>query len=375
MRVLVIGDFLKASGMTRYIFNVIGHIKAPNLKIDVLSISGSKECQDMVLQHGWGFNVIPPANGDLKRHLKQSRQFFKKNASKYDVIHFNETALWNFLPILFAHHFGAKRIILNSHNTYFASSGNKIVLKCLEILHQLGKKLVDRIVSSRVAVSKEAANWMFTKKSIREHKVKIIPNGIKLEKFVFDLNIRNRVREQLNIPDNWHLYGNVGILNDRKNQVRLLSIFKQLLSIEKDAKLILIGNGPAKNKILQTMEKLDLNDYVILLNATDRISDYYQAMDAIIMPSLNEGLSTVLLEAQTNGLTFFPSATIPLGNELKNLVHPIELSKSDEFWAKIIEQSMSNCSQRRSYLKEMKKRGYGVEDAAEGIYRIYLGEG
>ena len=241
-------------------------------------------------------------------------------------------------------------------------------------MHQLGKELVNRIVSSRIAVSKEAANWMFTKKSIREHRVKIIPNGIKLENFVFDLDIRNRMREQLSIPDNWRLYGNVGILNDRKNQVRLLAIFKQLLFIEKNAKLILIGNGPAKSKILQTIEKLNLNEHVILLNATNRISDYYQAMDAIIMPSLNEGLSTVLLEAQTNGLTFFPSATIPLGNELKDLVHPIELNKSDELWASIIEQSMSDCSQRRSYLKEMKERGYSVEDAAKSIYRVYLGE-
>lgn len=373
MRVLVVGDFLKASGMTRYIFNVIGGIQADDLKIDVLSVSGSKECQKIVEQRGWGFNVIPPANGSLIGHLKGSYYFFKANAANYDIVHFNETALWNFLPILFAHWFGARKIVLNSHNTYFASDGNKLTLKILEQLHRLGKVIVNRVVSARIAVSREAAEWMFTKKTIRNHSFRVIANGINLVDFKFDENSRKRVRLSIGLDDNSHLYGNVGVLNKRKNQIRLLDIFKSISKHDPKSRLLLLGDGPLREDIEKKIVNLGLENNVIMLGNTGHVVDYYQAMDAIIMPSLNEGLSTVLLEAQTNGLTFFPSDRIPLGNYLKSLVYPISLDKTNEVWAMTIERVLDSQHGRSSRILEMRERGYDVQTAATEIYQIYGG--
>ncbi len=54
MRILVVGDFLKTSGMTRYIFNVIGRIHASDFQVDALSISGKDECKGQVKKDGLG---------------------------------------------------------------------------------------------------------------------------------------------------------------------------------------------------------------------------------------------------------------------------------------------------------------------------------
>lgn len=372
MHVLVVGDFLKSSGMTRYMFNVIGKIKEKNLKIDVLAVAGSTECRDEVNNRQWGFAVIPAANGSFFKHIVKSYQYFKKNANEFDVIHFNETALWNFLPILFAYHFGKKHIVLNSHNTYFASNGSKLILKILEIVHEIGKRIVSPLVIRKIAVSEEAAKWMFTSDVIRKNHYKVIPNGIVLNNFAFDDNKRQVMRQNLGIGAKSHLYGNVGVFNKRKNQLRLLSIFKEILVEDPLAELLLIGDGPQRKEILQKIGNLGISKCTSLISFTDRVADYYQAMDAIIMPSTNEGLSTVLLEAQTSGLLFFASSQMPLGTYITNLVYPLPLNDSDHDWAKSVTHHINNKDLRRSYLEDMELLGYDVKTTSEEIYHIYL---
>lgn len=373
MRVLVIGDFLKASGMTRYIFNVIGKIDDPQIKIDVLAISGSDECRQMAEAQGWHFYKVLPANGHLLKHSIQMRRFFKQNADRYDVIHFHETALWNFFPIICAHHFGAKHIVLNSHNTYFASNGSRLVLKVLEVLHAIGKRVVGRVVDKNIAVSQEAAKWMFPSKVIKHNDYLIVPNAIKLSDFDFDEKVRTRIRLKLGVFETQRLYGNIGVLNKRKNQLRLIDIFKKITTKDSKARLILIGDGPSRDEVLKRINTLKLNESVSLLGQLDDVKEYYQALDAIIMPSINEGLSTVLLEAQVSGLNIFPSAEVPLGDYLKDIVTPISLSANDSTWAKTI-LSHTNSDMRQSHLKEMKSRGFDVVTAAQRTQQVYLEE-
>lgn len=371
MKVLVVGDFLQTSGMTKYIFNVVGNIQNPRLKFDALSVSGSDECETRVNHMGWNMFVIPPANGSLLKHIKSSYLFFKQYADCYDVIHFNETALWNFLPILFAYHFGSKKIVLNSHNTYFASDGNIITLKILEILHKFGRWLLDRIVWKRIAVSQEAAEWMFSKKAIRQHNFQILVNGIDLKKFEFDFSIRQKLGKQLGIQSMTPVYGNVGVLNTRKNQIRLIKIFKLILLVEPNAFLLLIGDGPMNSEVNKQIVALNLQSRVKMIGSVHNVNDYYQVMDGIIMPSKHEGLSTVLVESQTAGLTIFPSAEVPLGDYISDLVYPIGLTETDETWSQIISEKMTKIN-RKSRLLEMTKKGYDFRTSAKSMCDIYL---
>ncbi|GAX05146.1 glycosyl transferase [Secundilactobacillus pentosiphilus] len=370
MQVLEVGDFLKASGMTKYIFNVIGQINRSEMHIDVLAISGSDECKKIVRGKNWGFFKVSAVNKHPLKNFFQSFLFFKENAKNYDVIHFHETAMWNFWPVLFAHFFGAKHIVLNSHNTYFATNGNKIVLKVLEYLHIFGKHLINRFLEKKIAVSMEAAKWMFTKKTIRNKDYIIIPNAIKLTSFDFDKQIRAKKRYRLGISDDVTLYGNVGILNKRKNQTRLIEIFSQILKSDRNSLLLIIGEGPARNKLEKQINCLGLENSVMLLGNQDNVNDFYQAMDVLIMPSLHEGLSTVLLEAQVSGVKIFPSSEIPLGDYMKDIVFPISLEKSDVFWSKYILNHLYGT--RVSHLSFMKDRGYDLKSASERTYEAYL---
>lgn len=370
MRVLVVGDFLKSSGMTRYIFNVIGNIQYDDLQIDVLAVSGSDECKSDVEAKGWHFFKIAPANGHLRAHWAQARVFFKWHAADYDVIHFNESALWNFLPILYAHRYGARKIVLDSHNTYFASNGSKLILAILNVLHAIGKRLVARISDCNLAVSQESAKWLFTKSTITKNQFLIVPNAINLANFDFNPDIRMKTRQDLGLNKTQHLYGNVGILNHRKNQLRLLDIFGDILISEPDAKLVLIGDGPDSELIKNRMQELNMDSSVMMLGKKNNVRDYYQAMDAIVMPSTHEGLSTVLIEAQVSGLKIFTSSETPLGDYLNDLVYPISLADTNDQWSKIIVANTTGT--RSSHLEQMIQHGFDQKTAAQQTLQVYL---
>ena len=56
-------------------------------------------------------------------------------------------------------------------------------------------------------------------------------------------------------------------------------------------------------------------------------------MDAFVLPSLFEGFSIVLAEAQANGLASFASDRIPETVAITNKIHFLSLENSDKYWA------------------------------------------
>jgi len=371
LKVLVISDFLKASGMTRYVFNVVGNIKESDIHVDVLAVAGSDECEKVVRRYGWGFFLIPAANGHFMQHILKSYSFFKGNANKYDIIHFNLTALWNFLPILLAAHFSNSKIVINSHNTYFSSTGSKLIMKVLKVLHVIGKNLVSHISSSNIAVSVEAAKWMFTKKVIRTHKFELVANGINLESFKYEPNVRYQMQQKLNIDDGNTVFASVGVLTHRKNPEKVLGIFREILNVDPNVFLLIIGEGPLKNELENLISVSGMSQNVRLLGNVQDMSRYYQVIDAIIMPSVNEGLSTVLLEGQTAGVKIFPSDQIPLGNYVPDLIHPISLDKSNSEWAEEIITCGYKVLSRKSHVDVMRRNGYDIQTNSDKLTDIY----
>ena len=71
-----------------------------------------------------------------------------------------------------------------------------------------------------------------------------------------------------------------------------------------DIKLLMVGEGPLKDKVESTLRKLGLTDIVTLLGrqSSAQVADLMRAVDLLCIPSDNEGLPNVLLEAFSCGL-------------------------------------------------------------------------
>lgn len=82
----------------------------------------------------------------------------------------------------------------------------------------------------------------------------------------------------------------------------------RLLNLENPGKypLLLAGEGPLKEEIMEYAKGLP----VYFLGSINDMPEKMMASDIFLLPSLNEGLPTVVLEAQASGLPCYISDRI-----------------------------------------------------------------
>ena len=204
----------------------------------------------------------------------------------------------------------------------------------------------------------------------------VIKNGIITEKFRWNPEIREKIRERCGFCNDDFVIGNVARFELQKNHRFLVKVFKAIHDRDERTKLMLIGTGTYEQEIRETVARLGIGDSVLFVGNRNDVYDYYQAMDAFLLPSLFEGLGIVNIEAQASGLTCFASDRV-VASECKvtNLMHFIPLEHSPEEWAEEILSTISEQRPRTDYSEEIRNAGFDICDTAErlcGFYRKVL---
>lgn len=98
------------------------------------------------------------------------------------------------------------------------------------------------------------------------------------------------------------------------------------------------------------------------------VQKFYSAFDMFIFPSLYEGISTALIEAQTNGLTIFASSAVDSKTDITNTINFIDLKDSAENWAKKIERTDIK---RYNNIEKIKENGFDIKEIARNLEKKY----
>jgi len=94
----------------------------------------------------------------------------------------------------------------------------------------------------------------------------------------------------------------VGMLAHWKGFEDLIRAF-DLIPREKNYKLLILGDGPLKNKLNKLIKELNLTKKVHLKGNVSNTSPYYKVADLFVLSSYVEGLPNVLVEALSYGCT------------------------------------------------------------------------
>ena len=116
----------------------------------------------------------------------------------------------------------------------------------------------------------------------------------------------------------------------------MIDIFKKVNEKNRNTLLLLVGDGNLREAIERKVEYLGLSNRVIFAGIRSDVADVLQAMDIFVFPSLYEGLSIALVEAQASGLPCVISDNIPKQVQITDLIHPVSLERSPEYWSKKI---------------------------------------
>ncbi len=298
---------------------------------------------------------------NTRTHLSTFYEYLKHN--HYDTVYIDTCFSGRSIWLLLAKLAGVPRRILHSHNSFTEGGINPII-------HWIFKQIMYISVTDYVACSPEAAKWLFPKTKLKQ--TIIIKNGIDISLFKFNESHRERVRHFWNIPDSAIVLGHVGRFCEMKNHKKIISIFNEFHSMYPESYLLLIGDGPLKSEIEDSVSSLNLSPFVKFIGNINDVFAYYSAMDFFIFPSLFEGLGIAAIEAECSGLFVFISDCVPKSAILTDWTKQIELRKSDREWAEVVFSNIDNKHDRFEAVKQIKAGGYDIKDAVLELQNLLL---
>ena len=156
--------------------------------------------------------------------------------------------------------------------------------------------VVDRLASG-VFVNCEAladhlnVDWRLSRKRIH-----ICNNGYEPQEF--NVCGRKRPRE---LADASVVIGTVALLRPEKNLGMLVESFARVYRIDNKARLLIVGGGPEKPKLVRQAGELGVTDACVFQDTVSEPAEWMRAIDIFVLPSLSEGFSNSLLEAMACG--------------------------------------------------------------------------
>lgn len=357
----IITSLDKSAGDTVAIINYVTQMNKKKVKFDFACF---KEVENSFasLVKSMGskvFYIEKPRVFSVKKTLKQIVNILSK--TKYDAVHLHISMMHGIVKKAMKQT-QTQNLIVHSHSVklsenFLKSARNKIL--CIGI---------NKSANFRFACSKKAGQALFEKKFLSKPCDHVIKNAIDFEKFKFDPNVRTKKRKEFGFGKEKVLC-HVGRFVDNKNQKFLIDIFSDMLNENKNLKLVLIGDGPTRSKLVSFCENSPkLKNKVIFFEKRNDISEIMQASDLFVFPSKHEGLGLVLVEAQATGLFCVASTGCPGESQISSSsVQFLPLNKGE--WIKAISLEIKKKKTKRSsvYSEE-----YDINYKSKQLEKLYF---
>ena len=284
IRVLQVGKYYHP-----YIGGAENHllILAQELKKDAdINIIVANTCFKTTVEDNMGLRVFRLAclGSIFSLPLTLSLPFWLRK-QKADILHFHLPNPLSVLSYLIARPGG--KLVVSYHSDI---SRQKLFNPLLNpMLKAFLKKASSIVVSSQNLIDSSPVLGMF------REKCRVVPFGINMENFRPEAEVLRKAQEIRRRYDR-PLVLFVGRLVYYKGLEYLLAAMKAI-----DAKLMIVGDGPLKNRLKSLARCLGVEDKIAWIGSVEneKIAPYYYACDVFVLPSSakSEGFGIVQLEA------------------------------------------------------------------------------
>lgn len=229
---------------------------------------------------------------------------------KLDVIHSQtEFAIGTFarllakqynIPLVHTYHTMYEDYIHYITKGYFKRSSKKLV--------EYFTKFYCDTTATELIVPTTKTYKLFKDKYHFEKNIHIIPTGIEVERF-YKENINKKeisnLRKQLKLSKKDFIILFVGRLAEEKNIEFLITSEKELNKKYSNIKLLIVGDGPDKEKYELLSEKLNLQDKIIFTGKVswDDMPYYYHLANIFTSASKTETQGLTIIEAMASNVT------------------------------------------------------------------------
>lgn len=350
---------MNRGGAETLIMNLYRNIDRSKVQFDFLTCKEGMfdaEIQDM----GGQVHRIPYIS-DIGhfQYIKALKNFFLTHPG-YGAVHAHMDKMSGFV-LCAAKEAGIPVRISHSHNT---SSEGGVAAKSYK--WYAGHYILSS-ASHFFACSGKAAEWLYGN---RANEATLLKNGIDCKRFKYSPEIRSKVRNELNFDRGSFVIGHIGRFCQQKNHSFLIDVFSEIIKLNPNAFLILVGEGPLRPDVEKKVKHLQLQDKVQFLGVRSDVDRLLQSFDVMVFPSLHEGLPVTLIEAQGAGLPCLISDAITDEVDMgAGLIKYQNVKRSPQTWANQALLLDKGTKDSTSYVQN---KGYDIRKSAGWLENFYL---
>lgn len=292
----------------------------------------------------------------------QSKEVVDKLARSwdFDLVHTHELISGRFLTGYIQKKY-KKKILITLHGEDVTRYSNMFLLKS-------AAKTVFKQCHTIVAVSKSLENEAHAL-NLTKKKMEIIPSGYHVGRFkILD---KQKCREKTKLPKNKKIIIFVGWLIQRKGVEYLVRAMSRIVKKDEDVYCCILGKGDQEDHLKNLVRELKLGKNVRFVGEVmpDDLPLWVNTADVSVLPSLNEGLPSVIGEALACGKPVVATRVAGnpeiVTNEVGFLVSP----KNEKELADKIMKALHSSWDKKKLVK--RAREFSVTASVKKLKQIY----
>lgn len=276
-------------GTEQVIRQLVSGLPAEKFMNTILCIDGHiGEIGEQVQSQGVSVTSIKRLPGLDWKLVREVRKIIRNTDA--DIIHCHQYTPWvyGWLGSLGTD----AKVVFTEHGRFHP---DKFRLKAM-VINPLMAFTTNAIVAISAATRHALSRYEFIPRPL----IRVIYNGIHELEYNNDDAIS--VRQNLGIPVGAFVFGTVARLDPVKNQEMMLKAFSVAVKQHSDFWLLLVGDGPDREKLQEKAKGLGIDKRVIFTGFQQYPANYLTAMDVFLLTSHTEGTSMTLLEAMSLGV-------------------------------------------------------------------------
>ncbi len=188
---------------------------------------------------------------------------------------------------------GVPVIIHTPHGHVFWGYFNRWKTKLYVLLERLTATVTNRIVTLTEQEKKDHVRYRIA----GENKFAVIHSGVDLSKFSNVQAHGTEMKNKLGIPEQTFVVGTVGRLTAIKGHRYLIEAAARILPKIPQIVFVFLGDGELMNELKMQAASAGISDKVKFLGWLPNVAEFMSTFDIFVLPSLNEGMGKVLVEA------------------------------------------------------------------------------
>lgn len=218
-----------------------------------------------------------------------------------------------------------------------------------------------------VACSNTVASDMIRYDKVNPHKIKVIYNGLNINKFN-SAYTKNEARKLLNLPSDEIIIGSVGRLDKQKGHHYLI----EAAAILGNYTIAIAGDGPLREELKNQVARLNTRVLFMGMMMPEEVPIFMRALDIFCFPSLWEGFGIAIAEAMAAGLPVVAADIAPLREVVGDAGIIVSPGNSTEL-AKVLKMLIDDSSLRDALAKKAKDRAetFSIDHSVKAFEELF----